>query len=93
MPIIDEFRNRPAVYSEVYASLIKYGKWKQFDFFLPKNLSRSLRSIYGLFADWNRKEEKKSDDAKKTKSDKKVKKTKSKKVKEKVSAKGRKSKE
>ena len=58
---IEEFRKKPAVYSEVYESLIKHGKWKQFDFLLPGNLARSFLWTYRLFADWISDAEKRSD--------------------------------
>ena len=58
---IKEFRDKPAVYSKVYSSLIKFGKWRQFDFLFPQNLSRTARWIYRLFANWSSNAEKRTD--------------------------------
>lgn len=58
---IEEFRNKPFIYSEVYSSLIKYGKWRQFDFLLPRNLFRTFRSLIGTLKNWGRKREMQTD--------------------------------
>jgi hypothetical protein len=58
---ITEFRSRPVVYSEVYKSLIKHGKWKQFDFLLLRNFRRTYNYIRLVFSDWKKNVEKRSD--------------------------------
>jgi len=58
---VEEFRERPVIYSKVYASLIKHGKRAQFSFLLPKNIHRSVTSVYGLIRKWIRDTEKRSD--------------------------------
>lgn len=58
---IEEFRARPTMYSDVYASLIQHGKRTQFRFLKARNIGGSLRSIFYLFYNWVRSAQKRSD--------------------------------
>jgi hypothetical protein len=58
---IDEFRNKPVIYSAVYSSLIKHGKWKQFDFLSPRNLGRTFNYLLLPIREWRRSPERQSD--------------------------------
>ena len=54
--LIEEFRSKPVLYSDVYLSLVKHGKWRQFDFLLPQRLAHSLYyNTYKIFTDWKKK--------------------------------------
>lgn len=48
--MINEFRERPVVYSTVYSSLIKHGKMRQFEFLHPKRWKSSLSYVRLLFS-------------------------------------------
>lgn len=58
---IREFRNRPTVYSKVYKLLVKDGRWKQFDFLLPRNIRGSLSFVFRAFRQWWQNAEKRTD--------------------------------
>src|SRR3989344_2952765 len=49
---IETFRKKPVMYSTVYSSLIKHGKWKQFDFLSPRNLKRTYSYIRLAITQW-----------------------------------------
>jgi len=59
--LITGFRNKPVIYSEVYNSLIQHGTLKQFEFLFPAKVTRTVRSLYGLFYDWVNKRDARAD--------------------------------
>lgn len=58
---IEEFRARPVIYSDAYATLIQHGTWKQFKFLAPIGALRTLRSVFFLFYNWFRYRERRGD--------------------------------
>ena len=58
---IEEFREKPGVYSKVYTHIPHAGKSRRFDFLHPRNLYRTVMWVYRMYRDWNRNPEKKTD--------------------------------
>jgi hypothetical protein len=58
---IRRFKEKPVVYSTVYGSLVKHGKWKQFDFLHPKHFRRTYNYSRLVFRKWNESTEIQSD--------------------------------
>ncbi len=58
---VERFRKQPVIYSTVYNSLIKHGKWKQFDFLHPKHFYRTYSYIRLVFRKWQKNKEVQTD--------------------------------